>query len=69
MPVFDPAPLFLAMPAEHADVAGAEDGQAPPQAIRSASFRRRTTYMAVYRQIGGCEAPLTMVDYRNPKRR
>jgi hypothetical protein len=28
-----------------------------------------TTYMAVYRHIGGCEAPLTMVDYRNPHRR
>jgi hypothetical protein len=26
-------------------------------------------YMAVLRQIGGCEAPLTMVDYRNPRRR
>jgi hypothetical protein len=26
------------------------------------------TYMAVLRQIGGCEAPLTMVDYRNPHR-
>jgi hypothetical protein len=28
-----------------------------------------TTYMAVYRHIGVCEAPLTMVDYRNPRRR
>ena len=28
-----------------------------------------TTYMAVYRRIGGCEAPLTMVEYRNPRRR
>ena len=28
-----------------------------------------TAYMAVYRTIGGCEAPLTMVDYRNPRRR
>ena len=26
-------------------------------------------YMAVYRKIDGCEAPLTMVDYRNPRRR
>jgi hypothetical protein len=25
-------------------------------------------YMAVLRQVGGCEAPLTMVDYRNPHR-
>lgn len=28
-----------------------------------------TAYMGVYRQIGGCEAPLTMADYRNPRRR
>lgn len=28
-----------------------------------------TAYMAVYRHIDGCEAPLTMVDYRNPTRR
>ena len=28
-----------------------------------------TAYMAVYRRIGGCEAPLTVVDYRNPRRR
>ena len=28
-----------------------------------------TAYMAVFRHVGGCEAPLTMVDYRNPRRR
>jgi hypothetical protein len=28
-----------------------------------------TAYMAVYRRVGGCEAPLTMADYRNPRRR
>jgi len=28
-----------------------------------------TPYMAVYRQIGGCDAPMTMVEYRNPRRR
>jgi hypothetical protein len=28
-----------------------------------------TAYMAVFRHIGGCEVPLTMVDYRNPRRR
>ena len=26
-------------------------------------------YMAVYRTINGCDAPLTMVDYRNTRRR
>lgn len=28
-----------------------------------------TTYMAVYRRIDGCEVPLTMVEYRNARRR
>jgi hypothetical protein len=28
-----------------------------------------TGYMAVYRHIGGCEAPLTMVEYRNSRPR
>jgi hypothetical protein len=28
-----------------------------------------TAYMAVFRHIGACEAPLTMVDYRNPRGR
>jgi hypothetical protein len=28
-----------------------------------------TTYMAVYRHIGGCEVPLTMAEYRNSRRR
>ena len=27
------------------------------------------TYMAVLRRIDGCEAPLTMVEYRNSRRR
>ena len=27
------------------------------------------TYMAVYREIAGCEAPLTLSDYRKAKRR
>jgi hypothetical protein len=28
-----------------------------------------TTFMAVYRHIGGCDAPLTMADYRSARRR
>ena len=27
------------------------------------------TFMAVDRRINGCSAPLTMIDYRNPRRR
>ena len=26
-------------------------------------------YMAVYRRMDGCEYPMTMVEYRNPRRR
>ena len=26
-------------------------------------------YMAVYRRVDGCEYPMTMVEYRNPRRR
>lgn len=28
-----------------------------------------TAYMAVYRHIGGCEVPLTLSEYRSPRRR
>ena len=28
-----------------------------------------TTYMAVFRHIGGCEAPLTMIEYRRVRQR
>ena len=28
-----------------------------------------TAYMAVYRVVAGCEVPLTMTEYRNPRRR
>ena len=28
-----------------------------------------TTYMAVYRRVDGCEAPMTMVEYRSPRGR
>jgi hypothetical protein len=30
---------------------------------------RASAYMAVYRRIDGCDAPLTMVDHWNPRRR
>ena len=30
---------------------------------------RGTAYMAVFRHVGACEVPLTMVDYRNPRGR
>jgi len=44
-------------------------GKRPPQAIPLSKLPPAETFMAVDRRIGGCEAPLTMVDYRNPHRR
>jgi hypothetical protein len=41
----------------------------PPAPRRLTELPSATTYMAVLRHIGGCEAPLTMVEYRNPRRR
>lgn len=51
-----------------ADTAGAYRGQ-PLTPKKLTELPPATAYMAVYRQIGGCEAPLTMADYRNPRRR
>ena len=47
-------------------------GWAPVEPLRPQKLTELppgTGYMAVYRQIGGCNAPLTMVEYRNPRRR
>ena len=41
---------------------------APPEPRKLNQLPPGTTFMAVYRRIGGCEAPLTMVEYRNPRR-
>ncbi len=40
----------------------------PPEPRKLDQLPPGTTYMAVYRHIGGCEVPLTMVEYRNPRR-
>jgi len=48
------------------------NGPAPVEPLRPQKLTNlppATGYMAVYRHIGGCNAPLTMVDYRNPRRR
>ena len=47
-------------------------GPAPIEPLRPQKLTKlppATGYMAVYRHIGGCNAPLTMVEYRNPRRR
>lgn len=40
----------------------------PPMPKKLTELPPATAYMAVYRRIGGCEAPLTMTEYRNPRR-
>ena len=50
-----------------ADQAGIYRGQ-PLTPKKLTELPPAVTYMAVYRHIGGCEAPLTMVEYRNPRR-
>ena len=51
-----------------ADAAGAYRGQ-PLTPKKLTELPPATAYMAVYRQVGGCESPLTMAAYRNPRRR
>ncbi len=60
-----------ACPRTSASVAGA-GGIGGSQRLRPRKLTELppgTAYMAVYRHIGRCEAPLTMVDYRNSRRR
>jgi hypothetical protein len=51
-----------------ADQSGLHRGQ-PLKPRKLTELPPAIGYMAVFRQIGGCEAPLTMVDYQNLRRR
>ncbi|HEX8840483.1 MAG TPA: hypothetical protein VF750_08465 [Sphingomicrobium sp.] len=51
-----------------ADGAGIYRGH-PPRPKKLTELPPAKGYMAVYRRIGGCEYPMTMVEYRNPQRR
>jgi hypothetical protein len=51
-----------------ADKSGLYQGQ-PLRPRKLTELPPGTAYMAVYRRIGGCEAPLTMIEYRNPRQR
>jgi hypothetical protein len=44
-------------------------GKRPLHAIPLSKLPPAQTFMAVDRRIAGCPAPLTMSDYRNPRRR
>lgn len=68
MPVINPAPEAALCPETPMSVAR-KMGQRPPNAIPLNRLPPAQTFMAVDRRIAGCPAPLTMSDYRNPRRR
>ena len=68
MPAFDPTPSASQCPETPMSLAR-KMGKHPPQAIPLNKLPPAQTFMAVDRRIGGCEAPLTMVDYRKASRR
>jgi len=67
MPVFNPVPSPSRCPETPMSLARKMGKR--PHAIPLNRLPPAQTFMAVDRRIGGCEAPLTMVDYRSPKRR
>ena len=50
-----------------ADKSGIDSGR-PLTPKKLTELPPGTAFMAVYRHIGGCDAPLTMVEYRSPRR-
>ena len=68
MPVINPAPEGARCPETPMSVAR-KMGKRPPQAIPLSKLPPAQTFMAVDRRIDNCPAPLTMTDYRNPRRR
>ena len=43
-------------------------GRRPPQAVPLSRLPPAQTFMAVDRRIGGCPAPLTIIEYRRARR-
>ena len=68
MPVVNPAPQGALCPETPMSLAR-KMGKSPPRAIPLSKLPPAQTFMAVDRRVNGCPAPLTMVDYRNPRRR
>ncbi|HEY7006398.1 MAG TPA: hypothetical protein VH392_07930 [Sphingomicrobium sp.] len=68
MPVVNPLPERALCPETPMSVAR-KMGTRPPQAIPLTKLPPARTYMAVDRRIDNCPAPLTMTEYRNPRRR
>ena len=68
MPALDPLPEGKFCPETPMSLAR-KMGKRPPQAIPLNKLPPAQTFMAVDRRIAGCPAPLTMIEYRNPRRR
>ncbi|MGE5561964.1 MAG: hypothetical protein ACM3ZV_01500 [Bacillota bacterium] len=68
MPVINPAPEGARCPETPMSIAR-KMGQRPPNAIPLSKLPPGQTFMAVDRRIDNCPAPLTMTEYRNPRRR
>jgi hypothetical protein len=68
MPVINPAPQRALCPETPMSVAR-KMGKRPPQAIPLSKLPPAQTFMAVDRRVDNCPAPLTMTEYRNPRRR
>lgn len=68
MPVLNPAPEGALCP-ETPMSRARKMGTHPPRAIPLSKLPPARTYMAVDRRIDNCPAPLTMTEYRNPRRR
>ena len=67
MPVVNPAPQSDVCPETPMSLARKQG-----QRLRGVPLNKlppAQTFMAVDRRVNGCPAPLTMIDYRNPRRR
>jgi hypothetical protein len=68
MPVLNPAPEAKFCPETPMSLAR-KMGTRPPRAIPLSKLPPAQTFMAVDRRIAGCEAPLTIGEYRTVHRR
>ena len=67
MPVMNPAPQSSVCPETPMSVARKQGDRL--RGIPLNKLPPAQTFMAVDRRIDGCPAPLTMIDYKNPRRR
>jgi hypothetical protein len=67
MPVFNPAPERALCP--ETPMSMARKMGKKPRAVPLGKLPPAQTFMAVDRRIDHCPAPLTLTDYRNPRRR